>query len=63
MSRRYALRRLLEHGGLTYREIVEITGWPQRSLDSALRKLLDNGVLQASGRRMKYVYALAGGGA
>lgn len=63
MSRRYALRRLLEHGGLTYREIVEITGWPRRSVDSALRKLLDGGVLRASGRRMKYVYALAGGGA
>lgn len=44
MPRTYAAARLLEHGPLTMREFVEVTGWPYR----ACRRTIS--WLQATGR-------------
>lgn len=60
MTRTYALKRLLEHGGLTYGQINAITGWPRRSVDAAIRRLQEAGLLTQHGRPMRYVYSLTG---
>jgi hypothetical protein len=39
MTRTYALKQLLEHGGLTRREIVEITGWKEKQVHFTLAYL------------------------
>jgi predicted transcriptional regulator len=46
MSRRYALCRLLEHGPLSWREIVEITGWTFDEVAAALRWTQEEGSVQ-----------------
>jgi hypothetical protein len=45
MTRTYAARRLLEHGPLTFGEILTITRWPHRSARAALVNLQLAGVL------------------
>lgn len=44
MTRTYAAKRLLEHGPLTHAEFLEITGWPLRAVESALKSLVETGV-------------------
>jgi hypothetical protein len=39
MTRTYALKQLLKHGGLTRREIVEITGWTEKQVHFTLAYL------------------------
>ena len=36
MTKRYAAIKLLEHGPLTMREMLEITRWPMRGLRSTI---------------------------
>lgn len=60
MTRTYALHRLLALGGLTHREIAEITGWPRRAVDSAIQRLTNMDVLERKGNPRHYVYALSG---
>jgi DNA-binding IclR family transcriptional regulator len=43
MTRSYALLRLLEHGPLNRREIVEISGWTETQVHSVLQYLADLG--------------------
>ena len=43
MTRTHALKRLLEHGGLTRKEIVEITGWTTKQVHYSLAYLADIG--------------------
>jgi hypothetical protein len=43
MSRTHAARRLLEHGPLTFGELLEITGWPLGSLKCAIARLMERG--------------------
>lgn len=45
MSRSYALRKLLEHGPLTRREIVEITGWKEKQVHFTLAYLAQTGAI------------------
>ena len=61
MCRTYAAKRLLEHGPLTFAEMLEITGWNFKQVDHTLQTLLKQGIakrieLTRSGR---YVYGLA----
>lgn len=44
MTRTYAAKRLLEHGPLTLREFMEITGWQYESARTALDLLIQAGV-------------------
>lgn len=46
MSRTYALKRLLEHGPLTWRECCAIMGGKSRSVRSALDRLIDYGIVR-----------------
>ena len=46
MTHTYALKRLLEHGPLTFAEIVDISGWAFSSVDSALRRLINADVVE-----------------
>lgn len=39
MTRSYALTQLLKHGGLTRAEIREITGWPDKIVNSVMQSL------------------------
>ena len=59
MTRSYAAKRLLEHGPLTFSEMVVITGWTASQVSRAIDSLDKAGLLEISGKRMKYVYALA----
>lgn len=45
MTRTYTLKRLLEHGPLTIRQSVEITGWTCKQVHSALDSLLSAGLI------------------
>lgn len=45
MSRSYALKKLLEHGALTRREIVEITGWKEKQVHFTLAYLAQTGAI------------------
>ena len=40
MSRTYALQMLLEHGPLTKKEIVEITGWKRKAVERTIEQLI-----------------------
>jgi hypothetical protein len=42
MTRTYAMMKLLEHGGLTRQELLEITGWTSRQVHSTLAHLSEN---------------------
>lgn len=46
MTRRYAIQKLLEHGGLTRKEIIEITGWTTKQVHSALSYLSAVGLIE-----------------
>jgi DNA-binding MarR family transcriptional regulator len=39
MTRTYALKRLLEHGELSAKELIEITGWTTRQVWGTLQQL------------------------
>lgn len=39
MTHAYAMRRLLEHGPLTYAELLEVTGWGSEVLTEMLRRM------------------------
>ena len=58
MTRDYALRKLLEHGELTFGEIVEITGWSRPHAWKAIQKLMLQGCIDAFGPFRKARYAL-----
>lgn len=45
MTRTYALKRLLEHGALTRKEIVEITGWTAKQVHLTLAYLAEIGAI------------------
>lgn len=42
MTRTYAMMKLLEHGGLTRKELIDITGWTCRQVHSVLAHLAFN---------------------
>lgn len=39
MKRTYALKRLLEHGELSAKEMIEITGWTTRQVWATIQRL------------------------
>ncbi len=60
MTRTYAAKRLLEHGPLTFGELVEITGWSSRQVESVIYSMVDQGLVQHTselGQRRR-LYAL-----
>ena len=59
MTRSYALKRLLEHGGLTWSEIGTITGWSYGAVKSAIVRLSDKGEIVRVMRRHRFVYEVA----
>ena len=50
MSRSDALKKLLEHGALTRREIVEITGWKEKQVHFTLAYLAQTGAIVKQGK-------------
>jgi predicted transcriptional regulator len=57
MTRTYTAKRLLEHGPLTWRELLEITGWRESVLKGAIQNLIDTELVvaeKASARRNVY---------
>lgn len=61
MTRAYAAKRLLEHGPLTFRQLLEITGWKRHEIEKTIYAMVDQGYLChvkefGTNRRM---YALA----
>lgn len=60
MTRTHALKRLLEHGPLTFGQVVAITGWEVSQVRGVLSNLVADGTVQAEGKRMKMVYSLTG---
>lgn len=50
MTRPYALKKLLEHGPLTWVQMLEITGWSKRQLGSTLQRMSKRGEVQPVGR-------------
>ncbi len=59
MTRTYAAQKLLEHGPLRYAEMIEITGWTNKTVQSALRRLCNRGAVRRRNARRGYVYELA----
>lgn len=64
MTRTYIAKRLLEHGPLTAAQFREITGWKDRTPESALSNLMKTGLVrtvrQKCGLSKKPLYALVG---
>jgi predicted HTH transcriptional regulator len=58
MTRTYALRRLLEHGPLTAREIREIARWSLHATHTTLECLVRSGVVTSIGGNRNRSYAL-----
>lgn len=61
MTRTYAAKRLLEHGGLNMAELVQITGWTYRQVEKTVQMLKAQGIVcttLALGVR-KSIYQLA----
>ena len=56
----YVARRLLEHGPLTFSEMLEITGWQKKRLFETLCRLTRSGVArrQVQRGRHRFIYAL-----
>lgn len=50
MTRTHALKRLLEHGGLTRREIAEITGWQEKQVHYTLAYLAEIEAIKKDGK-------------
>jgi DNA-binding HxlR family transcriptional regulator len=46
MSRTHCIRRLLEHGELTWGDLMAITGWSFNQLRGAMDRLMEAGVVQ-----------------
>jgi predicted transcriptional regulator len=46
MTRTYALKRLLEHGAMTRKEIRVVTGWRSSSVNTALGHCLRDGLVR-----------------
>jgi transcription initiation factor IIE alpha subunit len=46
MTHTHAIKRLLEHGELTWSELMEITGWSFNSLRSAIARLMEAGAVE-----------------
>ena len=46
MTRTYALKRLLEHGALTFHEIIEITGWKKSQAKETLKAMKESGMVE-----------------
>jgi hypothetical protein len=60
MTHTYAMKRLLEHGALTLSQLVDITGWPYSSVQAAISRLMEAGVVTAvSCGRHRNKYGLA----
>ena len=61
MTRAYALTRLLEHGPLTFAEMVEITGWTLPTVDSTIRRLMRKKIIAPGSISpcTRWVYRLA----
>lgn len=59
MTRPYAATRLLEHGPLTFAEMLEITGWSEKTLESALRRLMRQGTVRRLHQRGRHRHLLA----
>jgi predicted ArsR family transcriptional regulator len=47
MTRTHALQRLLEHGGLSTAELLEITGWSWNAVRATLRNLMERGAVES----------------
>lgn len=50
MSRTYTLRKLLEHGGLSRKEIIEITGWQGKQVHYTLAYLAQINEIKKDGK-------------
>ena len=46
MTRTYALKRLLEHGELSAKEMVEITGWKTRQVWGAIQQMQKTNIVR-----------------
>ena len=49
MTRTYALKRLLEHGPMTPKEITECTRWTSKQVHRTLELLLETGLIHSIG--------------
>jgi len=58
MTRRYALEKLLEHGPLRFKEMVEITGWPVHGVWNAVSALINAGRVNYIGIKVRREYSL-----
>jgi hypothetical protein len=62
MTRTYTAKRLLEHGPLTFRQLLEITGWKRHEIEKTIYAMVDEGELirfkQLGTRRNLYAVAL-----
>jgi len=54
MTRTYAGRKLLEHGPLTFKQFVEITGWPKNTAADCLTRLRRNSAIRLGWTRSDY---------
>lgn len=59
MTRTHAAKRLLEHGPLTFAEMLEITGWKLKQVDGTLQKLLKQGYVKRIGGARRRLYGIA----
>jgi DNA-binding MarR family transcriptional regulator len=59
MTRTHALKRLLEHGPMDRRDLIDITGWKPRQLESALDELMYAGIVLAVGKVRHRLYMLS----
>jgi DNA-binding MarR family transcriptional regulator len=50
MTRTYALKRLLEHGPMTPREICDCTRWTSKQVHQVLDHLLASGLIRSVGK-------------
>lgn len=57
MTKTYALKRLLEHGPMTAKEIAECTRWGSKAVHSTLDCLLESGLVER--KSGKYIAEIA----
>ena len=48
MTRTYAAKRLLEHGGLSMSDLVQITGWTYRQTERTIDALKSQGIVNST---------------
>ena len=46
MTRTYAMKRLLEHGELSAKELIEITGWKSKQVWATIQRLQKTNILR-----------------